>query len=216
MIAVAMVATDDGFRFAWPAAPAWESVVATLFPLFSQSARIAAPTAMFLFLKTATTAPADSPPRPAAVECLRWAAVATFAAHGLEAWQHYHVFVDMNIIASRKTLGLSMSQSQSEALLTAIGLADIAVAAVAAATKSRAAAGYMAGWGLLTAASRIVVQGWFLGLWGFATRVPHAIVPLVLWFVWRRETSTEEFEQEAEPAENVTSSRQSASANARP
>ncbi|MEM6799746.1 MAG: hypothetical protein AAF589_09545 [Planctomycetota bacterium] len=188
-IAGLMAWTGEGFRLAVPNMPTVESWLAGAFPLFSQSCRFAAPLGL-LALTRAGGEPSDSRVQRGAIEFLRWAAIATFAAHGVEALQHYPKFIDMLISATRLLSGATMSQGVAEGLLTVIGAADVLVAVVVAAKRSQRGAGYMAVWGLITAASRVVVYGVFLGGWGFLTRAPHAIVPVVLWVLWRSELTT--------------------------
>ena len=185
MIAVAMAWTGDGFQLAMVPLPGFDSPVLRLFPLFSQSARMAAPLGLLLMLGNS----ADGQISRRAIAVLRWAAVATFAAHGVEAMAHYPVFVDMNINAARRVFGVTLSQLASQRLLTAIGAIDILVAVWLAARQSPLAAGYMTLWGAITATGRVVAFAW--SIYGisvftaFATRVPHAIVPLVLVLCWR-------------------------------
>ncbi|MEM6330868.1 MAG: hypothetical protein AAF790_11530 [Planctomycetota bacterium] len=200
-IAGAAAWTGEGFRVAAPALPTLEPLLAGVFPLFSQSARIAAPLALTLFtLRSADHTQANRLPAWG-LECLRWAVIATFAAHGLEALQAYPKFIDMLIGSTRKLFGTPMPQHTAEPLLLAIGVADVAVAAFVAVRRSPLGAGYMAVWGLITAASRVVISGPMLGTWGLLTRMPHALAPAVLFLCWRRAALDREGSDDAdEPA----------------
>jgi len=187
LIAAAMAWTGDGFQIAMIDLPATDWPVMQLFPLFSQSARMAAPLGLLLLLGNGNGN--DEPVSQRALSVLRWAAVATFVAHGIEAMAHYHVFVNMNINAARRVFGVALSQTASQHLLTLIGAVDILVALILAVRKSPFAAGYMAVWGIITASGRVVAFDWSdYGLsvfTAFATRVPHAIVPLVLFICYK-------------------------------
>ena len=124
------------------------------------------------------------PSRRGATALLRVAAAATFLAHGLEALQHEAAFVDYLIIAGRDLLGTEPTIDAVHDTLFAIGIVDLAVAVAILSTRWRAVALYMAFWGLITAASRIVHSGG--GAWhAAALRLPNAGVPLALWLLFR-------------------------------
>ncbi len=119
-------------------------------------------------------------------------AVATFAAHGLEALLLRAEFVDYLI-----GLGWRVSQGAAEGVLLAIGVTDLAAAALLLALFARRARraaaclpaavllGWMAFWGFSTAAVRIVDMGWS-NLPEAMIRVANGAVPLTLLLLWRR------------------------------
>ncbi|MEM8866099.1 MAG: hypothetical protein AAGF31_11200 [Planctomycetota bacterium] len=183
-IAVAMAATASGFRLDTSWLPTSLTWLADAFPLLSQSTRIATPAALMMLVGKPSGEETRQAPAGFAFACLRWCVAITFAAHGVEALQHYHVFSDMNITAARNLLGTDISESTSNQILVAIGIMDVLVAAVAAVMRSPLAAGYMTIWGLITAASRVVVYGVAIGAWGFATRAPHFLAPAALLAIW--------------------------------
>lgn len=190
MIAVAYAAVEGGFRLDVSALPPGGEVLTLAFPLFSQSARVAAPLGMLLLMSNRHTA---------AINCLRWTAAATFIAHGFEAAQHYHIFNELNLAAADRLLGIELPQATSEQLLTVIGILDIVVGVVVLIRRSPIGAGYMAVWGLITASSRVVAFGWDIGGWGFATRVPHALVPAALLVCWWSLTWSKSLSKSAAP-----------------
>lgn len=191
LIAAAMVWTEEGFRLAVPWAPWAEPTLAAVFPLFAQSARIAAPLALGLLTLAQRRGEAvDSRLPVVALECGRWAIVATFVAHGLEAAQHNPAFIDLILLSARRVGSGWIGQSGAEGWLTLIGGVDLLAASVLAWRRSPWVAGYMAVWGLITAASRMIAYGVFLGGWGFATRAPHAVVPAVLLLCWTHSLKT--------------------------
>lgn len=209
-IAAAKGWTHSGFQLdtSWLPFEGWlpfqGDALRVAFPFFSQSARVAGPLALIPLLGRGADRWQATSSLAAAAGPLRWATVATFAAHGLEALQHYHVFCDMILVATRGLLAAEISQATAEAVLTWIGIADVLVASAAAVWRSPTAAGYMAAWGLITAASRVVVYGVAIGGWGFATRVPHAVLPLVLLLVWLTAAdgeATPESQPEPDPAD---------------
>ncbi|MGI9456921.1 MAG: hypothetical protein ACR2NU_10185 [Aeoliella sp.] len=154
--------------------PLLESV-AGLFPFAAQSARIALPLVL-LFVERGQTISAQW--------TARIAIAAAFAAHGLEALQHFFKFTDMLIIATDRLIGVRMPELVANRLLTVIGTIDLLVAMLVISTRLRKVAWYMAMWGLITAAARIVVLDWERGGYEFATRAPHVALPLVLALWW--------------------------------
>ncbi len=114
---------------------------------------------------------------------LRFAAATTFAIHGVEALEHNPVFVDYIITAARR-VDIYVSQPFAEELLTAIGVQDLVLAALVATKRWRAVAAYMAFWGFITAASRVVHLG--IPKWpATLVRAANWGVPLALYFMWR-------------------------------
>lgn len=180
-LAAALVRMQGEFQLPWNWLPA---VVAALFPLAEQAARVAAPAGLL-----ALDPPSTERRRSLGIGILRAAIIVTFAAHGIEAWTHFYKFVDYNILAARNLLGWQMSQSTSETLLTVIGGVDLAAAMLVAACRWSPAVWYMVCWGFVTAASRIVVHGWELGWHEFTTRAAHFGIPLAIALYWRATSS---------------------------
>lgn len=127
-------------------------------------------------------------------------AVATFAAHGLEALLLRAEFVDYLIGAAWRVLGWRVSQGAAEGVLLAIGVMDVASAALLLALfgwrkrvgTTRAASallGWMTFWGFFTAAARIVDMGWG-NLPEAMIRVANGAVPLTLLLLWRGNPET--------------------------
>ncbi len=90
---------------------------------------------------------------------LALAVAATFTAHGLEALAHHPRFCDLLLGAARRLFDLRLTQSSAEAVLTAIGVLDLAVAAALVLRPRPAVALWAALWGTLTLASRTVSLG---------------------------------------------------------
>ncbi|MBK8207824.1 MAG: hypothetical protein IPK87_13700 [Planctomycetes bacterium] len=127
-------------------------------------------------------------------------AVATFAAHGLEALLLRAEFVDYLIGAASRVLGWRVSQGTAESVLLAIGVMDVAAAALLLAlfawrkrhgtTRTASALlGWMTFWGFFTAAARIVDMGWG-NLPEAMIRVANGAVPLTLLLLWRGNPKT--------------------------
>ncbi len=116
----------------------------------------------------------------------RFLIAATFIGHGIEALLLRGNFIDM----ITRTCGYEMfTQSQTSLLLQAIGVLDIIVALLLLLPLPlrilRMVALWMACWGALTAMARIFAvspQGYSEML----IRVPHAILPLSLYFYWSK------------------------------
>jgi hypothetical protein len=126
-----------------------------------QAVRYVAPLGLWLWFDR------DGRPRPdldaMVVFLLRCGVAATFVGHGLEALHHNARFLDLVFAASRRCLGTPLAQANAEALLTAIGVVDLIVAALLVVVRWRAVAAWMAFWGAVTAASRMVHSG--MGAW---------------------------------------------------
>lgn len=113
---------------------------------------------------------------------LRAAAALTFAAHGIEALAANPRFIDFVITAFRR-VDVAIAESTTRALLVVIGVQDLLLAALVVARRWRWVAAYMAFWGAITAASRMVHMG--LGQWpATLLRAANAAVPLALFFWW--------------------------------
>lgn len=130
---------DEGFGDHW--APA------------AQATRIAAPLALALLLATPTAA------RLRRVEwLLRIAAALTFLAHGVECIAGNPRFADFLLVAA-DGVGIPMADASADRLLWGIGAVDVGLALVVLLARSRVVTGYMAFWGWLTAAARILFYG---------------------------------------------------------
>ena len=90
---------------------------------------------------------------------LALAIAATFTAHGLEALAHHPRFCDLLLGAGRRLFDLRLAQSTAEAMLTAIGALDLAVAAALLLRPRPAVALWAALWGMLTLTSRTLSLG---------------------------------------------------------
>ncbi len=177
-LVLAMWWTVEGYQPSPDWLPRW---AAAPFPCLTHAARVACPLGLALLL-------AGHSRRAQLV--LRWAIAVTFAAHGLEALQHNFEFVNMLILAAQRLLGWRMPQSVAEASLTVIGVLDVVLALACLTGRLRSVLWYMTVWGLVTAAARIVVLPWDQGLAAFATRLPHATIPLYLALEWSRGRNT--------------------------
>lgn len=193
LLTVAMWQIRDGFQLhvaGWELTSPLVASLAALFPFVTQAGRIGLPLVLLLAERHGTEA---RPWSPAAEWTARVAIALTFAGHGVEALQHYPPFADMLIIASQYT----MSESLAMQLLTAIGAIDVTLAVLVLATRWRGVAWYMAMWGLVTAAARIVVLGWTAGWYPAAIRASHFALPLAL-AVWWRLARQRQFELQSE------------------
>jgi hypothetical protein len=109
------------------------------------------------------------------------AAAATFAGHGLKAFQAPPNFVAYLDCAFRLVTAADCPAASTDALLLAIGITDIAVAALVLRNRRGAstALAWMVVWGGATAVIRCVHGG--LEAWPLtAERLPNALVPLAL------------------------------------
>ena len=183
VLATAMWQIDDGF----PLEVAWLSPqVAALFPYTTQAARIVAPLGLMLV----------DPWRGQrherlAIPMLRWGAAIAFFAHGIEAWQHHPVFVDLMIGSSERLLGWRMSQAVAEQLLSILGVVDMVVSVACVTCRCQPVLWWMAFWGAVTASSRIAANGWDMAWHTALVRAPHAGIPLAVllyfrWIEWRK------------------------------
>jgi hypothetical protein len=120
----------------------------------------------------------------AAFGLLRWCVAATFATHGWEALQHTPAFIDLIILSARDQLDMPISESSARAFLTAIGWIDVGLALLVVGRRWRVVAGYMAVWGAITLASRVIALG--AANWPETTiRTANAVAPLALLLHWR-------------------------------
>ena len=103
----------------------------------------------------------------------------TFIAHGTEALLGHPKFIDYLIVASQRLTPWRLPEQGASALLLAIGAVDILVALWAILMPHRFVFYYMAIWGLITAAARIIFAGWN-GVPDFLLRAPHFMVPYLV------------------------------------
>ena len=190
-IAAAMVRMHWGSQVEWT----WPWA-AFLLPPASQLARIAAPLGLMIVDPWLSEQPLAGGRRKLGFAILGAAIAVTFIAHGIKACVAVPQFVDFNIVAASTVLGWTMSESTSRALLFAIGIVDILVALLVVCVRWRFAIMYMAVWGFLTAAVRLVVFGWEHGWHEWATRAPHFGIPLAIALYWSFAKSEEVIHEE--------------------
>jgi hypothetical protein len=118
---------------------------------------------------------------------LRLAAGATFAGHGLVALLHALAgeghFMDLLTVTCDKALGWELAPEDARLVLAVIGGVDLGLALNVLSSRSRAIVGYMVFWGLVTAASRVVLMG-PQAYPEVLLRVANSGVPLVLLLYW--------------------------------
>lgn len=118
---------------------------------------------------------------------LLWAAAATFAGHGASALALKGEYLDY-LFSAFALIGERLSEEQARGWLTAIGAVDLVVAAAALVLRRPAARwvlGWMALWGMATAAMRVVHGG--VAFWPeWALRLPNGLVPLAVLVAWQR------------------------------
>ncbi len=160
---------------------------------FSQASRYIAPLALALLLA-----------RPSsdrfAIATLRISAAATFAGHGARALHHDSSFADLIFSTALNLFDLEIEQGTVESTLTVIGICDLLLAALVTTGRFRWPLALMAGWGLITALSRLAqyeLEGWRLVL----ERLPNAAVPLSAFILTPRTRSNASSEPNAEPTE---------------
>lgn len=114
---------------------------------------------------------------------LRIGIAATFFCHGLEALFHNPQFIDYVIRGGAILMGARFGEHAVKNMLVFIGALDVMVAvATIVPHRWRAVALWMAFWGFLTAAARILYMGW--GNWPESLiRVTNGAVPLTLFHV---------------------------------
>ena len=103
---------------------------------------------------------------------LRWAVVATFVTHGVEAIRLNPAFVDLLIGSANNLLGLTLPQTAANVMLYIIGAIDVILAGLLIFTRWRWVPGYLAFWGFVTACSRVTAAG----LIGFAAAYPETLI----------------------------------------
>jgi hypothetical protein len=155
------------------------------FPFAAGAARIAAPLVLMMVHWSRLRRLLGVAISPSAEWTIRGALALTFAAHGLEALDRRGSFLDMLIMAPQNLLGWRLPEAAAHWALVGIGTIDLVVAALVLLSRWRAIAWYMAAWGLITAAARIVVLNANTGWYEFAIRSAHWALPLVLVLAWR-------------------------------
>jgi len=148
--------------------------------LLAHATRIAAPCTLFLLIDN--THPLNQRINQA-TKMLRYATATTFIMHGIEAISHHPRFVDYIIHAADQLIQHPITQSQANHLLYGIGGLDILLAIlILAKPKLLWPLAYMALWGFITAASRIVHSG-SIGISDSFIRAANAGVPLCLFLL---------------------------------
>jgi hypothetical protein len=122
-------------------------------------------------------------------DLLRISIAVVFFTHGVEALWHHPTFIDYIVGAGRKLLAIRISESTAILLLNAIGTVDLTIAFLMVTTRNQTIALWMAFWGLVTAASRIVYAD-AQGLGDFLVRAGNWGVPLALFLLWHRGSAT--------------------------
>jgi hypothetical protein len=119
-----------------------------------------------------------------AIPILRAAASLTFIGHGVQALTLQPIFVAY-LQHTGGLVGLPVSDGGAAIMLRVIGTVDVVVALALLLRGPRPlAAGYMSGWGTITALARIVYAG-PAGIVDALVRAGNAGAPLVLWLGWR-------------------------------
>lgn len=157
-----------------------------LFPYLTEAARISLPLVLWRVVVALRADPASRGWSASAEGIARIGVATTFAAHGIEALAHYPSFIDMLIISFRNLGFPSLSENSATTLLTLIGTLDLVLALLVLTTRWPLIAGYMAFWGLTTAAARITTRDFELGWIDTAIRAAHFAIPLVLVVWWMK------------------------------
>lgn len=113
------------------------------------------------------------------------ASCSTFIIHGFEAILAHPWFVDMTITMAGNLIGWSISQSLTEQMLMIVGIIDIASAVALLVFRSKLALIWMIFWGFFTCLLRLVNYS-FGALPDAIIRLPHGLLPLILYFVLSR------------------------------
>lgn len=113
------------------------------------------------------------------------ASCATFFMHGIEAYLAHPWFVDMTITMAGNLIGWSISQTLAEQMLLVVGILDIASAVALLVFRSKTALIWMIIWGFFTCILRLVNYG-FGAMPDAIIRLPHGLLPLILYFIFDR------------------------------
>ena len=117
---------------------------------------------------------------------LRFAAAATFAGHGFNALRGSPAHVELIQFTYINLLGREISLELAKQVLAYIGTMDVVLALLLVLRRWRWVAMWMAVWGLVTAGSRLsaygIGEGWNLT----AIRLGNGGIPLVIWWLWHR------------------------------
>jgi hypothetical protein len=143
--------------------------------------RIAAP----LVLALRVLAPARPTALPTGRFLLQFATAVVFLTHGAEAMAQHPGFQDFLIGTADRFLDWEWTEASVRPILLAIGLMDLGLALAAILGGPRPLFLWMAVWGLVTAAARVTTFGWDVYP-EILLRLPHAAVPLLLWWGPRR------------------------------
>lgn len=164
---------------------AWGNEAARLFPFGASAARIAAPLVVLLVHWSKLRKLMGIAITPTVEWILRVSVALTFAFHGLEALQQRGDFLDLLIVTAQSLFDTRLAESTAQMLLLAIGLIDLVAAVLIVVRRWRPVAVYMAAWGFITAAARLIALSPDRGWYEFAIRSSHWVLPLVLILAWR-------------------------------
>jgi hypothetical protein len=197
LIAVAMWQIAEGY----PLQAEWVSPhLLTLFPFVTQLGRIAAPLGLLLVCQRESGDVAGERRIDRTIQMLRFSAAVVFLAHGIEAWQLNPKFVDLIITSAQRVLGISVTESAAQGCLATIGGIDMVIAIACVGVRSRTVMVWMAFWGLATAMSRLLANGWQASWHETFVRAPHFGIPLAVALWWLLLECRESAKNEIEPA----------------
>ncbi len=151
--------------------------------IFAQATRIFAPLALARLASLRQNAPDNRLLDSSVIVLLRYAAAATFIAHGIEAICQNGVFLDYLLGTSREWFGVALSETTARWILWVIGVQDLLIGHLLILARLRSVALWMALWGFVTAASRITHAGW-PAYHEVLMRTANGGVPLALALVW--------------------------------
>lgn len=152
-----------------------------------QAVRIISPVALAIALAMglALRNQANSPALTKVISgMLQIAVAATFAVHGYKAIVGYGPFVDLILLSEPFPFLGGVSQSTAERWLWIVGWIDVGLALAIVCVRWRSVALYMAFWGFLTAASRMLALG-FEAWPESLIRVANGGAPLALFFLFQ-------------------------------
>ncbi len=152
----------------------------------SQAVRWATPLALLLLAPSLRGGLPSTQRMDDAVSLLRFAAAATFTAHGVKALLLHKPFEVLVINSARNLIWLDASAVSIAPLLQLIGVLDILLAVLLVTTRWRWVPAYMAAWGFIAAASRITAHG----LYAYPEALLRtanggaALAVFLVWCVW--------------------------------